>query len=55
MDRYGSLFHGPASIAIPIGLPLLIIVGSFLRIDAACADSMDEWDDEISMMRTTCH
>ena len=35
MVQYGPLFNGPAGIAIPIGLPLLIVIGYFLWKDAA--------------------
>ena len=30
MVQYGPLFHGPAGIAIPIGLPLLVVIGYLL-------------------------
>ncbi len=34
MVQYGPFFNGPAGIAIPIGLPVLIVIGYFLWKDA---------------------
>jgi hypothetical protein len=47
MIQYGPLFHGPAGIAIPIGLPLLIVLGYLLWKDATRVDLMEEHDDSL--------
>lgn len=43
--QYGPLFHGPAGVAIPIGLPLLVIIGYLLWKDVARTGALD--DDEV--------
>ncbi len=48
MDQYGPLFHGPAGIAIPIGLPLLVVIGYLLWKDAAGTGTVDECDDDFA-------
>ena len=39
---------GPAGLAIPIGLPLLAVIGSLLWKDAAGTGTADECDDDLS-------
>lgn len=48
MLQYGPLFKGPAGVAIPIGLPLLVVIGNFLWKDAAVTGTADERDDDLS-------
>ncbi len=45
MVQYGPLFNGPAGVAIPIGLPLLIVIGYFLWKDANRPAREDDDDD----------
>lgn len=45
MLQYGPLFHGPAGVCIPIGLPLLVVIGYLLRKDVPRSDSTEECDD----------
>jgi peptidoglycan/LPS O-acetylase OafA/YrhL len=48
MVQYGPLFHGPAGIAIPIGLPLLIVIGYFFWKEVARSDTAGEINDDLS-------
>jgi len=45
MIQYGPLFNGPAGVAIPIGLPLLVVVGYLLWRDAIGSGSIEKDDD----------
>ena len=47
MVQYGPLFHGPPGVAIPIGLPLLVVIGYLLWKDAD-AGAVDESDDDLA-------
>lgn len=48
MLQYGPLFNGPAGVAIPIGLPLLAVIGYILWKDTASPDAMEEHNDAFS-------
>jgi hypothetical protein len=43
--QYGPLFHGPAGIAIPIGLPVLFVIGGWIYIEGQKDEAGDEDDD----------
>lgn len=46
MVQYGPLFHGPAGVAIPIGIPALAVIGYLLWKDVRSGADPDEYDDE---------
>lgn len=47
VQQYGPLFHGPAGIAIPIGLPLVFAVGWWVfRYEAVDASPVDGGGEE---------
>lgn len=47
IQQYGPLFHGPAGIAIPVGLPLVFVVGWWMyRYEAVDASPIDEGGEE---------
>lgn len=46
MVQYGPLFHGPAGVAIPIGIPALAVIGYLLWKDVRSGADPDEDDDE---------
>ena len=46
--QYGPLFSGPAGVCVPIGLPLLVVIGYILWKDAADTGTTDESDDDLA-------
>jgi hypothetical protein len=47
IQQYGPLLHGPAGIAIPVGLPLVFVVGWWVyRYEAVDASPADEGGEE---------
>ena len=48
MFQYGPFFNGPAGVAIPIGLPLLAVIGYLLWKDAAGTGTVDGCDDDLA-------
>jgi len=47
IQQYGPLLHGPAGIAIPVGLPLVFAVGWWMyRYEAVDASPVDEGGEE---------
>jgi hypothetical protein len=44
MVQYGPYFHGPAGTAIPIGLPVLFVIGGWMYVAAQNEETVDEED-----------
>jgi hypothetical protein len=46
ITQYGPLFHGPAGIAIPIGLPVLFVIGGWIYSEG-CKEEAGDDEDEV--------
>ncbi|MCU0629860.1 MAG: hypothetical protein MUF37_01750 [Methanoregulaceae archaeon] len=43
--QYGPLFHGPAGTAIPIGLPVLFVIGAWMYMEGQKEEAGDEEEE----------
>ena len=43
--QYGPLFHGPAGIAIPVGLPVLFVIRGWMYMEGHKGEAGDEEDE----------
>ena len=43
--QYGPLFHGPAGTAIPIGLPVLFVIGGWIYMEGHKEEAGDEEEE----------
>lgn len=43
--QYGPLFHGPAGIAIPIGLPVLFVIGGWMYMEGRKEEVGDDEEE----------
>ena len=43
--QYGPLFHGPAGTAIPIGLPVLFVIGGWMYMEGQKEEAGDEEEE----------
>jgi hypothetical protein len=43
--QYGPLFHGPSGLAIPIGLPVLFVIGSWMYMEGRKEEAGDDEEE----------
>ena len=46
ISQYGPIFHGPAGTAIPIGLPVLFVIGGWMYMEGQKEEAGDEEEEE---------
>jgi hypothetical protein len=50
MIQYSPLFHGPAGTAIPVGLPVLFVIGGWMYMEGRKEEAGDEVDEVQGMV-----